>query len=97
MTMTPFSPGATTSLAVSTVSSRVALGSNGSTLEVQNAGTTTIFVKLGTSSVDAAVTDYPIQSGQSKVISRDRNNQSHIAAVTASGSGTLYVTAGEGV
>lgn len=92
-----FAPGTTASLAVSAATASVQLTGGGVNVEVQNTSTVNMFVKLGTASVTAAVTDYPVLPGQSKLISRDPNTQTYIAAITASGSGTLYATPGEGV
>lgn len=91
-----FSPGTTASLAVSAATASVQLTGSGANVEVQNTSTVNMFVKLGTSAVTAAVTDYPILPGQSKIISRDASTQTYVAAITASGSGTLYATPGEG-
>lgn len=92
-----FAPGTTASLAVSAASASVQLTGGGVNVEVQNTSTVNMFVKFGGSTVTAAVTDYPVLPGQSKLISRDPNTQTYIAAITASGSGTLYATPGEGV
>lgn len=91
-----FAPGTTASLAVSAVTASVQLTGSGVNVEVQNTSTVNMFVKLGTSAVTAAITDYPILPGQSKLISRDASTQTYIAAITVSGTGTLYATPGEG-
>jgi hypothetical protein len=65
-------------------------------LEIQNVGTSTIFVEVGISTVTAAVaTGYPILAGQSKVITA-AGAATHIACITASATVTLYVTSGIG-
>lgn len=65
-------------------------------LELQNAGTSTIFVRPGISTVTAAVsTGYPVLAGQSKVITVG-NNITHLACITASATVVLYVTPGWG-
>lgn len=65
-------------------------------LEVQNVGTSTIFVEVGISTASAAVaTGYPILAGQSKVITA-AGSATHIACITASATVTLYVTSGTG-
>jgi hypothetical protein len=96
MNINAFSPGATVSLSVTTTSAAVALSGNGSVVEVQNAGAAPIFIKLGGASVTAAATDYPVLAGTSKLITRDADSQTYIAAIAASGSSTLYATIGEG-
>lgn len=95
--MNAFTPGATVSLSATTSSSRVALSGGGKSVEIQNTGSVTVFVNLGDSSVSAATTDYPVLAGMCKVITRDPNAHTNIAGITASGSATVYFTAGEGV
>ncbi len=97
MNVSPFTPGGTVSLAVTATTGSVALSAAGSSVEVQNTGLTICFVKLGASAVTAAVTDYPVPAGQSKVIGRNPNTDTYIAAITSSGTTTLYATTGEGV
>lgn len=67
-------------------------------IEITNAGTTTIFIEVGTSAITAAVaTGYPILAGQTKVISVDPSS-THLACIHAgSSTHTLYVTVGRGV
>lgn len=92
-----FTPGVTVSIAGTTTTARAAITGIGTTIEIQNTGTTTIFVNLGNSTVTAAVTDYPVLGGQSKMITRgDPASYTHIAAITGTGTATVYVTAGEG-
>jgi hypothetical protein len=96
MNIQPFTPGPTLPLAVGTTSTAVQL-TGGAAVEVSNTGSATMFIKLGGAGVAAATTDYPIPAGQAKLIGRDPNNQTWLAAVTASGSTTGYVTTGEGM
>lgn len=89
-----FSPISTVSLAVTTTTGRVATVGDASTIRIYNAGTATVFVKFGGSSVTAATTDMPIPAG---VVETFRTGTlTHVAAITASGTATLYVTSGEG-
>lgn len=97
MNVSPFSPAGTVSLAVTSTTGSTALSGAGNSIELQNTGLTICFVKVGSSAVTAATTDYPIPPGQSKVIARDPANQTYVAAITASGTTTLYATTGEGV
>jgi hypothetical protein len=97
MTECPLTPGATVSIAAGTSTANVALTGNGEQLELQNTGAVTVFVNLGASAVTAAVTDYPVLAGQSKLITRNPDSHTHLAAITASGTATLYVTIGRGV
>jgi hypothetical protein len=96
MNALPFTPGATVSVAATTSTGNVALTGNGEQLEVQNTGAVTVFVNLGTSAVTAAVTDYPVLAGQSKLITRNPDGHTYLAAITASGTATVYVTIGRG-
>jgi hypothetical protein len=93
----PFTPGATVSLAVTTTTGNVALTGNGEQLELTNAGTATVFVALGGTSVTAAVTDYPVLTGSSKLITRNPDSHTRIAGITAAGTATLYITVGRGL
>lgn len=98
MNVISFAPGGTVTLSATTSSSTVALSSGtGQSVEVQNSGSVVMFVKLGASTITAAVTDYPILAGQSKIITRDSNNQTYIACITSTSTATGYATIGEGV
>jgi hypothetical protein len=93
-----FTPGPTVTISASATSGVGQLNGSGQAVEIQNAGGTAVFVKLGNAAtVAAAATDYPILAGQSKVLSRDPMNQTHLAVVTASGTATVYATTGEGL
>lgn len=89
----PFTPGATTTISVTTASGTGALTGEGLALEIQNAGSVTVFVTLGATATVAA--GYPILAGQSKVVSRG-TSQATLAAITSSSTATLYVTVGDG-
>jgi hypothetical protein len=89
-----FTPISTVSLAVTTSTGRVATVGDASTIRLYNAGTATAFVKFGSVTVTAAVTDMPIPTGAIEVFRT--GTLTHVAAITASGTATLYVTSGEG-
>jgi 2-methylaconitate cis-trans-isomerase PrpF len=102
--MQAFAPGDTAILAATTATARVQIpnhnGAGERQVRLYNAGSATVFVKIGGSTVNAAVTDYPIPAGYVEVISvpgtvppADR----YIAAIMASGSASLYVTTGDGL
>lgn len=98
MNTAPFSPGLTVTLAVTTTTGAVALGAGvGSVVEVQNTGTSLMFVKIGRSTVTATTADYPVQPGHSKMVTRAPNVDTHIAAITGTSTATLYATVGEGI
>lgn len=85
--------GATTSLAATTTTSRVALPSRN--LRIHNGGSNTVFVRFGDSTINATTTDgMPIPGGAVEVF--NHHGATHLAAIFASGSGTVYLTPGEG-
>lgn len=103
MELQPFTPaGSTVSLAVTSASGRVALtqkpGSSAElTVILRNEGDAEIFVTFGDSTVTAAAaTSMPIPSGSSMVFSVAATN-THVAAITASGTATLRATSGTGI
>lgn len=90
----PFTPATTVSLAVTNSSGNVAFGTGGQNVLLQNTGSVTAFIKFGNSTVTAATTDFPLQAGWAFTFSRGTNT--NLAAITSSGSTTLYITTGEG-
>lgn len=104
--MQPFHPieAATANISATTSSGSVAIArrpTNGPfQLRIHNAGTTTVFVAKGDSTVTAATTDMPVPPGAVEVItiqSPANTQTTHVAAITASGSGTIYFTTGVGI
>jgi hypothetical protein len=99
---TPISP--TVNLSVTTSSAAVAktalpTNSGGATheLRVVNLGNVTVFVEFGNSGVTAAVaTGMPVLPNTVESFQLNAA-QTHIAAITASGTSTLYATTGLGV
>lgn len=95
-----FSPiGNTVNVAATTSTGSVALTSAGTigdaTVRVYNAGTVEAFVNFGASGVTAvATTSIPIAPGGTFAFSKGGNT--HAAAITASGSATVYFTTGRG-
>lgn len=94
--ITPFSPSATVTLAATVATGAVTLSGTGSVLEVQNASANTIFVKVGTSAVTAAITDYPVLGGMSKLIGIG-DSVTTAAAITGTSTATVYFSRGEGL
>jgi hypothetical protein len=104
--MKPFTPvdDATASIAATTSGAdRVAIKQQPTgTHQVRlfNAGAATVFWAAGNASVTAALTDVPLPSGAIEVITLANATSgaaTHVAAVTASGTATLYVTTGQGL
>ncbi len=97
-----FAPGASGTIAATTTSQSVAVTGNGKTLYVANAGTTECFVAVGDSSVTAVAGagstglagHMSVLPGTCFALSMDRNT--HVAAITASGTTTLRFTRGDG-
>ncbi|ULQ46951.1 hypothetical protein JN531_001385 [Flagellatimonas centrodinii] len=81
----------TKSISASTSSARTAraVGSSGP-VEIFNATSAIAFLKAGDVTVTAAVTDYPIPAGESRVV--DIGAHTNLAAILASGTGTVYFT-----
>ncbi len=101
--MVPFTPNTagTVTLSLPTAASSVSVSivANAGALELQNAGSDTVFVRVGTGAQTAvATTDYPVLGGQSKIISKPIGADT-LAGITAAGAAaaTLFVTSGEGV
>jgi hypothetical protein len=102
MTVFRADPAATASLAVTSATGRVAVFGTAPDVTSQpcvrlyNAGAVTVFVEFGTSAVTAAVaTGFPLPPGAIEVFRVDRS-QVQVAAITASGTATLYATPGYG-
>lgn len=94
---TPFLATGQTTLSATTSSSRVALPSAGTTVLVQNTGTTGAYVLLGNSSVVVTTsTGQYVGPGQAFVLSNPAGVNTNIAGITASGSDTLIISTGTG-
>jgi Na+/serine symporter len=91
--------GATVNLAVTTTTGSVALtASANSSKEVRlyNRGTVEVFVTFGASTVTATTTtSMPLAPGAAEVFGV-ASDETHVAAITASGTATLYATTGRG-
>lgn len=86
-------------LSAGTTSSRVQVYSANQTVDkdimIANEGTATVFVNLGDSSVTAVAPDnMPVLSGAAVIVKAAQFT--HVAAVTASGTATVYVKTGNG-
>lgn len=91
-----FTAGSTQTIAATTTSANTVLGAAATgVLQIANTGTTVAFVAIGTSAQTASATSYPILPGATVVISG--GSATNIAAMTASGTATLYVSRGTGL
>jgi hypothetical protein len=93
--------GATVNLAVTNTTGSVALTAIGDQagMEVRlyNAGSATVFVNFGISTVAATTTaGMPLPSGAIEVLTVGPG-VTYVAALTASGTATLYATSGRGI
>ncbi len=103
-TLNPFTPsGATVNLAVTGASDRVALTRAPAsfpelTAIVMNAGPATVFVTFGDATVAAVTaTSHPILPGISEVFSVPNSAAPYLAAISGTGTATIYVTSGTGL
>lgn len=97
--MHPFTPtGSTVSVAATATTGNVSLGTTaGATVRVYNAGTAAAFINFGTSTVEAAAaTSVPVPVGAIEVFAIGPG-VTHMAAITASGTATVYATPGQGI
>jgi hypothetical protein len=104
--MKSFSPlaGATVTLSAGAASSSVALAgppSGSFQVRIHNAGSATAFVRFGAADIEASAdADLPVPPGAVEVMTLDnpaRDPITHAAAITETGSATLYVTPGRGL
>lgn len=90
-----FEPNATVTLAVSTTSAEVTtLTASDNIVRIHNGTTGLVHVRWGTTAQTAVTTDMPIGSGHTE--SFTKNNAIRLAAIMSSGSGTIYITTGNG-
>lgn len=91
-----FTPATTVSASATTSSAAGSgtLNAANTTMEINNAGTVTVFVRWGTGAQTATTSDYPVQAGHCKLV--NKGQATNVAAITASGSATVYFTDGNG-
>jgi hypothetical protein len=94
-TLAPFAQTGTVSISATTSSARAALANTDDVLVVPNAGSVTLYVKPGDSTVTAATTDFAIPPGQ--VATLDVSAATHVAYITASGSVSTTAQQGTGL
>jgi hypothetical protein len=93
----PFAPGASTAnIPAGTTSANVALSANAYAVLVYNSGTVPAFIQFGDSSVTATTAaSLPIPPGAWRILAK--GSAGYVAAIVASGTATVYFTAGEGL
>lgn len=97
MNVQSFSPGATKTLTVTSTSSSVSFTGGdiqSSQIRIANAGSVVMFVRWGVGAQTAVATDTPILAGTVEIF--NKGNSDTVAAI-GSTSGSMYVTAGEGM
>lgn len=89
----PYSPffDATVTISASTTTARGEITVDCQCLRIVNIGTVATFVKLGGVTVEATNNDFVLAPNEAVLISKG-SNYSHLAALTASGTATVYVT-----
>jgi hypothetical protein len=95
----PFMPYGTVSLAATSSTGSVALSRarNQTVVITAPAGNSgPVFIKFGDSDVEAAATDFPILPGTVQTF-HIVEDWTHVAGILASGTGTIYASAGDGV
>jgi hypothetical protein len=91
----PFEPNANHSLSASTTSAEVTtLSASDNIVRIYNATSAVAYVRWGTTAQTAVTTDLAIPSGAVEAFTK--NNATRIAAILASGTGSVYITTGNG-
>ena len=92
-----FNPSYTKGVVVapSTVSAASVIGAGSKSLCVTNLGSFVVYVSVGTSGVVATAADYPVLPLTQVSLGKDQD-ATHVAYVTASGTGFLHIMPGEG-
>lgn len=85
----------TVAIAATTASARVALDQYSNAVRVVNAGAADAFLHFGDSTVTATTAKMPIRAGATETLTKGA--ATHVAAICASGSTTMYFTSGEGL
>lgn len=85
----------TATIAATVASARVALDPTSNAVRIVNAGAADAFLHFGDVNVTADTVKMPIKAGATETITKGANT--HVAAICASGTTTLYFTSGEGL
>lgn len=87
--------GSGITVAPTNTSASSTLGRGSKSLVLTNLGSVTVYVRVGEMSATATVADYPVLSGTQVSISKPQDG-AVVAYITASGTGSLHIMAGEG-
>lgn len=88
--------GDTVTISASTTSANAAITPGVPHILVSNTTSNYVFITTGTAGVVANATKTPINKDSQAVINLPYGH-THVAAVTVAGSGTVYITPGQGV
>lgn len=95
----PFSPAyqQTQAVSVGTTSTLIGIDPLAKQVRIANPNAFWVFVRISSTATDAAatLTDYPIMPNSSEVITKN-DTFGALALITPTGTGTVYVTPGEG-
>ena len=84
----------TVSISATTSTNRVALSGAGKAVRIYNSGATPVFLQIGDSTVVATTSNMPLAAGATENFGINKNI-THIAAITGTGTTTVYITRGE--
>lgn len=95
----PFAIGTTANLTVTGTSARVAIPAGGDRIRVVNVGTQVVYIKIGGSTVDAALTDVALLPNTTHEFTIARpllaqTGDTHIAAIASTTGSALNITVG---
>lgn len=94
-TLSPFTPGGSVALAVTGTSARALIPlASSQQIVIYNSGTTTAYIAVGDGTVVATTSGYPIISGTKEALTIGAGT--NLAAITASSTTSLIITAGDG-
>lgn len=105
MSLSPFWPGASSTINASTITGSVALARMGPRIRICNTGSNAVFVNFGDFSVTATVAGgLPILPGTAELFTLAQirtgagggGQPTHFAAITETGTSRVSVTVGEG-
>lgn len=95
--MKTFAPNGsdTATMVATTASASVSIDAHSNSVRVVNTGAAMAFLRFGATSATATTADMPIASGATETFTKGSADK--VAAITASGTATLYFTSGEGM